>query len=155
MSISDKVKGGQQSPLNCAVGLLSRRDHSVGELRRKMRERGYQSSEIETAIERVIDLGYQDDGRFAMSFVRFRSQRGLGPQRLRSELRERQVHNDLIQQALNQTELDFFEACRELRLRKFGEDLPTDFKQRAKVQRYLAYRGFNMDMIRYALSSDD
>ncbi|QIZ75567.1 regulatory protein RecX [Ferrimonas lipolytica] len=137
------------------MGLLSRRDHSRGELQRKMHSRGFSSEQIEAAIGRVIDFGYLDDERFAHSFVRYRSQRGLGPQRLRSDLRERQVDTELIKAALAQTEVDFFESCLALRQRKFGEALPADFKERAKQQRYLAYRGFSMDMIRYALSPSE
>ncbi len=120
-----------------------------------MRDRGFSSEQIAAAIARADDFGYIDDERFALSFVRYRSQRGLGPQRLRADLRERQVDNDLIAAALAQEEIDFFQLCLETRHRKFGEALPQDFKLKAKQQRYLAYRGFSMDMIRYALSPSE
>ncbi|MFI3245655.1 MAG: regulatory protein RecX [Ferrimonas sp.] len=149
------TQGGQPSPLNCAVGLLSRRDHSQGELQRKMRERGYSDDDIYAAITRCIELGYQDDGRFTELFIRYRSQRGLGPQRLRAALRERGVASDLIEATLRHSDVDFFELCRACRERKFGLLLPVNFKEQAKQQRYLAYRGFSMEMIRYAMSQGE
>ncbi len=150
-----KNETGGQSALAAAVGLLSRRDHSRGELRRKLQLRGFSVEEIDAAIERVGELGYQDDGRFALAFVRYRSQSGKGPRRLSAELRERQVTEELVKAALGQDEIDWFELCRETCRRKFGDTPPGDFKQRQKVQRYLAYRGFEMDQIRYALSGDE
>ncbi|GAA5190805.1 recombination regulator RecX [Ferrimonas gelatinilytica] len=152
--MASKESGGQ-SALAAAVGLLSRRDHSRGELKRKLQLRGFSVEEITAAIERVIELRYQDDGRFALAFVRYRSQSGKGPRRLRAELKERQVDDALIKAALSQEEIDWFELCRETRLRKFGEAPPKEFKLRQKVQRYLAYRGFEMEQIRYALSDND
>ncbi|SHI27641.1 regulatory protein RecX [Ferrimonas marina] len=150
--MSEKKPG--QSALAAAVGLLSRRDHSRGELQQKLRLRGFSVDEIQAAVERVTELGYLDDARFAQLFVRYRSQGGKGPMRLRMELRERQVADELIRSALTQPEIDWFELCRDTRQRKFGEGPVADFKQRQKVQRYLAYRGFDMEQIRYALSEE-
>ncbi len=142
-----------RDPVAAAVGLLSRRDHSREELKQKLRSRGFVVSEIETAISRVDDWGYLNDARFAEGFVRYRSARGLGPIRLANELRERGVASELIRQTLAEAEQDWFTLCLEVCERKFGSPLPTDFKARAKVQRYLAYRGFDMEQIRYALES--
>ncbi|MBY6187056.1 recombination regulator RecX [Marinobacter hydrocarbonoclasticus] len=142
-----------RDPVAAAVGLLSRRDHSREELKQKLRSRGFVVSDIEKAIARVDDWGYLNDARFAESFVRYRSARGLGPIRLANELRERGVATDLIRKTLGEAEQDWFELCADLCQRKFGASPPTDFKARAKVQRYLAYRGFDMEQIRYALES--
>ncbi|MBY5921469.1 regulatory protein RecX [Ferrimonas balearica] len=142
-----------RDPVAAAVGLLSRRDHSREELKRKLRSRGFVVSDIDKAIERVDEWGYLNDARFAEGFVRYRSGRGLGPIRLANELRERGVSSDLIRQTFAEAEQDWFALCLEVCERKFGNPVPTDFKARAKVQRYLAYRGFDMEQIRYALES--
>ncbi|MBY6224886.1 regulatory protein RecX [Ferrimonas balearica] len=142
-----------RDPVAAAVGLLSRRDHSREELKQKLRSRGFVVSDIDKAIARVDDWGYLNDTRFAEGFVRYRSARGLGPIRLANELRERGVAAELIRQTLAEAEQDWFELCADLCQRKFGTTPPSDFKARAKVQRYLAYRGFDMEQIRYALES--
>ncbi|MBY5990559.1 regulatory protein RecX [Ferrimonas balearica] len=145
-------KGGQDA-VAAAVGLLSRRDHSREELRQKLRSRGFVASEIEQALSRADDWGYLDDARFAEGFVRYRSARGMGPIRLANELRERGVASDIIKAAIGECEQDWFALCETTCERKFGRRPPTDFKSRAKVQRYLAYRGFDMEQIRYALDA--
>jgi SOS response regulatory protein OraA/RecX len=47
---------------NSALRMLARRDHVSGELRRKLKQKKYSDEQIQSAIERLIDLGYLKDG---------------------------------------------------------------------------------------------
>jgi len=58
---------------DAAVRLLAARPHSAVELRQKLRRRGCPPDEIEVALERVRELGYQSDAGFAESLVRARA----------------------------------------------------------------------------------
>ena len=139
-----------------AVALLARRDHSAAELRKKLRDRGY----LEHAIEPVlIDLGETrklDDQRYGANVVAYRARRGQGPARIKNELRKSGLSDDQIAAAVQTGEdaPDFVALAREARRRKFGADLPKDWKDRAKQARFLQYRGFSTDHIRAALESD-
>ena len=55
-----------EGPLATAVRLLARRDHSEQELRSKLKQRRFSSSEIDAAIERVKNEGYLDDERIKL-----------------------------------------------------------------------------------------
>lgn len=144
----------RRQALNTAVGLLARREHAQAEVRRKLRQRGY---EDELAVEVVDELTRQrllSDERFAEMFVRSRAERGQGPVRLRAELRQLQVPTELIERALHAAEdngLDWRVLAGEVRLRRFGTRPAAPLPERAKQVRFLQYRGFTADQIRAAL----
>ena len=76
---------GSDDPVPAAIGLLARRAHSRSELRIKLRRRGYAVEAVDTAIARLVELGYLDDRSFAQGLVR---RRGAvrGPLALSAEL---------------------------------------------------------------------
>jgi recombination protein RecA len=49
---------------------------------------------------------------------------------------------------------DFAALCRQVRTRRFGADLPAEWKERARQARFLQYRGFSSDHIRSAFGPD-
>lgn len=84
---------------DAAVRLLALRPHSALELRRKLRQRGCPNEEIDTALNRVRDLGYQSDAGFAESLVRTRA-RSRGRISLASDLAARGVDRAVAAGAL-------------------------------------------------------
>ena len=46
---------------------------------------------------------------------------------------------------------DFVSLARAAKVRKFGPDLPKDWKERSRQARFLQYRGFSTDHIRAVL----
>ena len=72
-------------PIARAIGLLARRAHSKWELRRKLRLKGYQPEAIDTAMARLMELGYLNDQDFARGLVRRRAAL-RGPLALSAEL---------------------------------------------------------------------
>lgn len=105
----------------------------------------------EEHVQAVIDYCYQhqwlDDAKFADRYISGRSNKGYGAQRIRSELMQKGVDKEIITTALENTEVDWCILAREIAGRKFGENLPTDWKEKSKVLRYLLYRGFFQEEI--------
>ncbi|MDP6994508.1 MAG: regulatory protein RecX, partial [Woeseiaceae bacterium] len=58
-----------------------------------------------------------------------------------------------IEYALDDAEQDWFELAREVRVRKFGADLPADFPEKARQMRFLQYRGFDAEQVQLAVRS--
>jgi regulatory protein len=131
------------------MDLLSRREHSREELRRKLTAREVPAEEIETALDRLVKEGLASDDRFAEAFVSSRLRRGQGPQRIRRELETRGVDPGLAEAEL--ADADWTASARAVREKKFGPDLPGDFQERARQARFLQYRGFTGEQIRQAL----
>ena len=137
-----------------AVRLLSRREHSTEELRRKLAARGYAEDGIATVVEKLAAKKLVSDQRFVSSYVQHHARRGQGPVRIRAELRQQGITDSQIEQEVSAEETDWSRLAGEVRRRKFGAELPRTASERAKQARFLQYRGFNSDQIRAALKFD-
>src|SRR5579859_4837971 len=83
-----------------ALGLLARREHSAGELGRKLQERGYDSTAVEAVLSSLEQEKLLSDARFVEEFVAARVRRGSGPMKIREELRGKGVDAALVDQAM-------------------------------------------------------
>lgn len=139
-----------------AMDLLARREHGRAELTRKLRKRGAPQELIEVALQRLSEEGLLSEARYLESFIVSRARAGYGPQRIREELGQRGLERSDIDQALRDSAINWFESLRETWQRKFAGQLPMDARERAKQGRFLAYRGYSLDMIgRLLRGSDD
>ncbi|MDH5182063.1 MAG: recombination regulator RecX [Gammaproteobacteria bacterium] len=138
-----------------ALDLLARREHSSRELTDKLVAKGYDRSEIAPALQALSREGLLSDERFAEAFVSSRLQRGSGPQRINQELQQRGINTELIDACLDERDEVWFRSARQVREKKFGRQLPTDFQERARQMRFLQYRGFTMAQIRHAVGEEE
>jgi regulatory protein len=132
---------------------LARREYGQDELVRKLESAGFDSEVAANAVTRLAGEGLQCDARYADSFVRSRINQGKGPVRIRQELKERGLRSATVDAALDEADADWFDLAREVRVRKFGQELPHDFAEKARQMRFLQYRGFESGQIQAAVSS--
>ncbi len=144
----------EQTPVQRALGLLVRREHSRKELGRKLIARGVDADEAAAAVARLAEDGWQDDARFAEALVRNRTGGGYGPLHIRAELGTHGLDSERIEAAMATFEGDWAELARELVRRRFGPDGPQDLAQRRKAADMLARRGFDGSCIRSATRYD-
>lgn len=133
-----------------AMDLLARREHSQRELRTKL-ERRFPPEQVDETLQTLAAEGLQSDSRFAEAFVRQRSQRGYGPLRIRQELRQRGISDELAAAAMDVVEVDWFATLAYVLERKYGGIPAADLKEKARRTRFLLYRGFSGDQIRELL----
>ncbi len=138
---------------SAAMQLLSRRDHGVYELAQKLQKKGYEQKEIEITVEICLEHGFLDDLRYAKSQVRQHIYKGHGERRIAQELHLKQVAESIIEQALEEEQVDWFELAKQTAEKKFKSQQAHDPKQYAKQVRFLQYRGFDFEQIKYALAS--
>ena len=136
----------KQSLNERAMNLLARREHSIAELVTKL-SIDFEYDDIIIVINKLTEKNLQSDQRFAENYLRYRSQRGFGYQKIRQELKERGVAAELISDALAESDIDWFALAADARCKRFGEQEPEDYKERAKQQRFLQYRGFTHEQI--------
>ena len=144
----------EQTPVQRALGLLVRREHSKKELNRKLQARGIEPEAAQAAVERLAGEGWQDDVRFAASVVRNRASSGYGLLHIRAELGTHGLDSEAVGAAMATFEGDWTENARDLIRRRFGEDGPVDLVQRRKAADLLARRGFDGNSIRLATRFD-
>jgi regulatory protein len=133
-----------------ALRLLTRREHSIFELRQKLSGRGFDQENIDQIIEEMLSQNYLNEARFVEAWVYHRQQRGFGPARIRMELQSQKINDELIQTYLDENNEDWFTKASELRYKRYGE-YPEDYQNRVKQQRYLYQRGFTDAQIKAAL----
>jgi regulatory protein len=138
-----------------AMDLLARREHSEQELARKLGSRGFETDAIADALQLLVADGLLSNQRFAEAFVHSRFQRGAGPQKIRAELRERGIGDELTSQCIEALDEDWQARLREVREKKFGAELPGDFRERSRQMRFLQQRGFSAEQIARALRDDE
>lgn len=152
-AMHDRDKSGRTA-LQASLGLLTRREHSLKELRRKLAHRGWCESEVELALDRLSKAGWQDDARFAESLVRNRAAAGQGPIRIRAELGTHGLDRDAVAAAMDAFEGDWSGNARDLVRRRYGASVASDHALRRKAADFLIRRGFTADHVRAATRFD-
>lgn len=140
------------SPRLAAMNLLARREHSLWELRQKLSSRDYPAEELEQVLMQLRDEGLQSDGRYIESFIQGRVNKGQGPLKIRYELQQRGIEPELTQQHLDHLEVDWPTLAEQVRCKRFGEDPPHDYAERAKQMRFLQSRGFSHELMPTSLT---
>ena len=128
-----------------AMDFLARREHSLQELRRKLKRRFDDEELIESELQRLKDDNLQSDERYADSFLRQRSAKGYGPRRVRHEMREKGLSGAEISNAFERVEVDWYALAAAVMSKKFGDTPAADIKEKARRIRFMQYRGFNGD----------
>ncbi len=136
-----------------AIALLARRDFASAELGRRLEERGFDPQAVAAAVAALIEERVLDDARFAASYVTYHAERGQGPVRIAADLSALGLPAELIDAAL-EAGPDWRTLARAVRARKFGADPPEAWAEKARQARFLQYRGFSSDHIRFAMDSD-
>jgi len=149
-----KRRISEQTPVQRALGLLVRREHSRKELTRKLQARGIETEAAVAAVDKLSEAGWQDDTRFAENLVRIRANTGYGPIHIRAELGTHGLDSEQIAAAMDTFEGDWTDNARELVCRRFGPSGPEELPQRRKAADLLARRGFDGDSIRRATRYD-
>jgi regulatory protein len=127
--------------------LLSSREHSRRELKRKLLARGHPDAQVESLLDDLCDRALLSDERMAEIYVNERVRKGFGPVRIRQELRQRGLDDDLIEPHLDRSTEDWLDRMAAAHDKKFGPGRAVDAKERARRARFLAYRGFSADLI--------
>jgi regulatory protein len=137
-----------------ALDILGRREYSRRELVTKLSARfdlPALTLEIQVALDRLAADGYQSDERFAEVFIRSRRARGYGPLFIEQELRQRGVSVELIAKAVNRGDAEWHALAGDQKRKKFGAGTVTALTEKAKVVRFLRYRGFLQPQVEAAL----
>lgn len=136
------------------MDLLARRDHSRKELARKLVKKGHEEPAVVEALQGLASERLLDDGRYAETYIQSRADKGYGPLRIRMELQERGVDDALVAEYLDERDAAWRKRAHAVRDKRFGGELPQEYKEKARQMRFLQYRGFSGEQIRAALDSE-
>lgn len=138
-----------------AMNWLSRRDYARGEMAGRLRRKFGEQSPVEPVLDWLQEKNFLNEQRFAEAFVRSRIERGQGEMRIRQEMSQRGLGDELIDQALDEADCDWFELARQVHQRRFRRGAGGDRKEKARQLRFLQYRGFSAEQCFQAVEAAD
>lgn len=141
-----------QDCLDAAYYYLSYRPRSEGEIRQWLDKRGFASEVVETAIGKLREQNLSDDFAFAKFWRDDRlSFRPKSKRLIKRELRDKKVASDIIEQVTS--DIDDEEIAYKLGSSRLPTlvhlDYPAFYR---RLTSYLAYRGFNYEVIKRTAS---
>ncbi|ENW80809.1 hypothetical protein F909_02097 [Acinetobacter sp. ANC 3929] len=133
-----------------AFALLTRRDYSKAELITKLNLYAINPDEVANLVEELAQQNYQSDQRVAELTLASQIRKGKGLQRIKQALKAKQLDAELLVEELQ--DVNWLDQAYQLKVKKFGEEVATDPKIKAKQVRFLQYRGFDMGVIMKAIA---
>ncbi len=138
-----------------AIDLLARREHSRLELRQKLAQRGFPAEHLDPVLDQLVAEGLLDEGRYAEMYACSRADKGYGPLRIASELRERGIAKERVDQALAGLEDDWVVKLRQLHRKRFNSLIPDNAAGRMQQTRVLRQHGFTLEQVRCLFEHND
>jgi len=137
-----------------AFRLLNFRDRSVEEMRERLLKLGFDPPLVDQTITELVEDKSLDDRRFSRAFADDCTNLKLkGNQFLRRELKRKKVAPEIIEEvAAGRDERALLERLFQTKLSRLDRRNPKD---RQKIIRYLAYRGFALNQIFELLGNRD
>ena len=137
-----------------AVAMLARREHSIFELSRKLRQKHFDEDDIQEVIEKLLANNLLSEERFTESYINMRRRKGYGPLRIAQELKERGIDADFYESHLDRNNPEWRSIMQQQYSKKYGDQPAEDYTEKARRARYLQNRGYPLDWV-FSLSNID
>ena len=127
------------------TALCARREYCCADIAEKLRKKGASTEETEVLIDRLIDEGYINEGRYARAFVHDKIlYNGWGRVKVKQQLRVKGICPAYINEAMTCiTEEQYAEVFQKvLQAKRRSIKGETDYEVRQKLARSLIARGF-------------
>ncbi|MFL2695394.1 MAG: regulatory protein RecX [Gammaproteobacteria bacterium] len=129
---------------NKALDILSRREHSISQLKSKIQKFQDNEEQVEELINKLIDKNLLSDKRFAESLIKSKSEAGYGPNYIEQLLQKNSISkNDYDLYSPN---IDWHVICKNVAEKKIGNK-KLNYEDKQKILRFLSYRGFTYEII--------
>lgn len=144
----------RKDPIYQAQDILSRRDHSIHEVKTKLKRKGFTENQVTEAVTWLQEQKLLDDKKFARTFVENTLlYRAVGPRYLKLKLQQKGIAGPVLAAALQQA----FPPGRESEVAKEAANAwrrahPAHASDKNRLYRFLISRGFSPDKI--TLSSE-
>jgi regulatory protein len=136
-----------------ALDLIARRTRSEWEIRDYLKRKKYSDEEITRILEHLSIKGYINDEDFAKRWVgNRRLLKPISVRKLRIELKQKRVSEEIIEQVLATDNADEKETIKELVVKKRRQ---ARYQDKQKLMQFLLRQGFNYSDIKTAFEELD
>jgi len=150
-----------QKAISSAMRMLAIREHSKKQLSQKLLQKGFEGEIVSSCIDYLLENDWLSDIRFCNVFIRSKADKGLGLQRILSELAQQNISQSIVEQQLAIESIDWQLVCNRVLTKKLftsakqSEDMSDEskrvklnIKQYKKIENFLRYRGFSIEEIK-------
>ena len=152
---------------------LSRREYGKAELRQKLLDKEQDPEKTDALLDEFESKGYQSDYRTTLMLIRESIRKGRGRGHIKQEFYRKKIDmpsniDELIDMANEESDefrefiddsedsliegVDWLKLAVTARTKKYGDNIPTEQKDKARQLRFLQYRGFDTDICFQALN---
>ena len=139
---------------NSALRYLALSPRSTSQLSDYLGRKGYSGTQITQAVAKLTSIGYLNDNEFARLWVQNRMR--LNPKsamELRAELTKKGLAKEIIDAAI--AELDEDDQLRAIGQIIERKSRQTAYRDKQKLLRYLAQKGYSYNLVKKAFESTD
>ena len=129
------------------LDLLSRREHSFKEILLKLKDRVDSKDKLNEELIKIRDENLQSDERFTESYVRARSLRGIGPEKISYELISKGVNSNTIDGIIYSKEIDWMKILEKEYKKKYKSKADFSLDEISKAKKFFLQRGFDIELI--------
>ena len=127
----------EQELYDYAVSLLAKKNYASGEMHRQLSRLTESMGDLTRVLRRLTDNHALDDARLLAYLLEKHVKKLHGPTRIKQELRQKGFPAPLIEQGIDNGDIDWYQLAKEARIKKFGDALPADPKEKNKQIRHL------------------
>ncbi len=138
-----------------AFNILSKRNNSTGEIKRKLIQRKFDKDTTESVVNELVASGFLNDEQFAKEYAEEKLKlNAVGLNKIRSELYSKGINKAIIESVLSEkSDADEYENAIKLAAKKMNSSVIKNAeakKQKQKLYSFLLSKGFDhttIDMV--------
>lgn len=130
--------------------MLAKREHSQKEILQKLSLSGIDQEIAEAVLQQFVDKHLQSDQKYALSLVQSLAAKGKGPVYIQHKAEQHGIEHIDIDELAQTLDIDWFDMAKEVKVKRFGTQKPSDWNVLQKQKRFLQSRGFTMTQIDHA-----
>ncbi len=133
-----------------ALKYINFKKRTKKEIVNKLKEKEFTDDIIEKVTALFEKYGYIDDYAYAGEYLRDKfNLKGFGRERIKYELKQRGIHEEIIEKVLSENSLNETERAAELIEKKYGV-WDYDIKEKRRIEGFLLRKGYSFEVIREA-----
>lgn len=144
-----EIENGDYACFNRGLAAIEKSMKSEKMLKSYLKEKGYPTTCINKAVDKLKEYGYIDDDAFVESFIASYSS-SKSKRKMKYDLLSKGINEDIIENKLESIEDEDERAkCMKFAL-KYMKNREFDLKNKQKLYNHLAGKGFDYDDISYS-----
>jgi regulatory protein len=149
------IEEEKNKSLNYSLKLLSFKQRTKKELKNKLGEKGYEDDIIEETVKKLVDIGYIDDEKYVMYFIKEKTRLNkLGRNKIKFQLINKGIDNDIIEAGLEELEEDVVlqNALELVKKRVTRLNHLSEIEKNQKLYRFLLGKGYDYSIIKKVIN---